>query len=145
MTAPVTIVNPDGFPRPRGYSNGVVAEGRTLHVAGQVGWEADGTFASDDMARQFGRALDHVLTVVAAAGGAADRIVSMTVYVTDLDAYVAARHVLGRIWRERFGRHYPAMALVEVVRLLEPRARVEIQAVAVLAGSGDRSGAGREP
>lgn len=133
MKASVQIVNPDGFPRPRGYSNGVVAEGRTLHVAGQVGWESDGTFASDDVAYQFGRALDHVLAVVAAAGGGADRIVSMTVYVTDLDAYVAARHQLGPIWRDRLGQHYPAMALVQVVRLLEPRARVEIQAVAVLA------------
>lgn len=136
MTAPkqlVTIVSPDGFPRARGYSNGIVADGRTLHVAGQVGWESDGTFATDDMARQFGRALDHVLAVVAAAGGAPEQIVSMTVYVTDLDAYVAAREELGPIWRQRLGRHYPAMALVEVTRLLEPRARVEIQAVAVLA------------
>ena len=126
------IVNPQGFPPARGYSNGILTEGRTLYVAGQVGWEADGSFASDDMAHQFGRALDHVLAVVAAGGGGPEHIAQMTVYVTDLAAYRAARAALGAIWREKLGRHYPAMALVEVSGLLEPRARVEIQAVAVL-------------
>jgi enamine deaminase RidA (YjgF/YER057c/UK114 family) len=129
----VKIVNPEGFPPARGYSNGIVGEGRWLHVAGQIGWELDGTFASDDLTHQFGRALDHVLAVVAAAGGSADRIAQMTVYVTDLDAYRAGRAEIGRHWREKLGKHFPAMALVEVKGLLEPRAKVEIQAVAVLA------------
>ena len=129
------IVNPEGFPPARGYSNGVVAPaGRTLYVAGQVGWELDGSFASDDIAHQFGRALDHVLAVVAAEGGRAGHIAQMTIYVTDVAAYRDARKELGRVWRERLGDHYPAMALVEVRALVEPRARVEIQAVASVPG-----------
>jgi enamine deaminase RidA (YjgF/YER057c/UK114 family) len=129
----VKIVNPKGFPPARGYSNGILAPaGRTLYVAGQIGWEADGTFSSDDMAHQFGRALDNVLAVVAAEGGAAGNIAQLTIYVTDVAAYRDARADLKRIWRERFGQYYPAMALVEVRGLVEPRARVEIQAVAVL-------------
>jgi enamine deaminase RidA (YjgF/YER057c/UK114 family) len=129
----VKIVNPAGFPPARGYSNAILSTGgRTMYVSGQVGWESDGSFASDDMAQQFGRALDHVLAVVAAEGGGAEQIAQMTVYVTDIDAYRAARVELGRIWKEKLGRHYPAMALVEVSRLVEPRARVEIQAIAVL-------------
>ncbi len=127
------IINPKGFPRARGYANGVMAPpGRTLYVAGQVGWEGDGSFSSDDLAHQFGRALDNVLAVVAAEGGAAANVAQMTIYVTDVAAYRDARVELGRVWRERFGQYYPAMALVEVRALVEPRARVEIQAVAVL-------------
>jgi enamine deaminase RidA (YjgF/YER057c/UK114 family) len=133
MSTPrIAVVQPPGYPPPRGYANGVVARGRALHVAGQVGWEPDGRFASDDMAAQFARALDHVLAVVRAAGGAPGDVVSMTVYVTDLDAYRAARRAIGAAWRERFGAHYPAMALVGVAGLLEPAARVEIQATAAL-------------
>jgi enamine deaminase RidA (YjgF/YER057c/UK114 family) len=129
----VKIVNPKGFPPARGYSNGVLAPaGPTLYVAGQVGWETDGTFSSDDLVHQFGRALDNVLAVVAAEGGAATSIAQMTIFVTDVAAYRDARALLGKAWRERFGQYYPAMALVEVRALVEPRARVEIQAVAVL-------------
>lgn len=129
----IETVQPSHWPRPRGYANGMIAHGRTLHVAGQVGWEQDGTFQSDDMAFQFGRALDNVLDVVRAAGGYPEHVVSMTVYVTDLAAYKAAAAAgLGTTWRSRFGRHYPAMALVGVAGLVEERARVEVQAVAVL-------------
>lgn len=127
------IINPKSFPPPRGYSNGIAAPaGQTLYVAGQVGWEADGSFASDDIAHQFGRALDNVLAVVAEAGGGPRNIAQMTIYVTDVGAYRDARAELGRLWRERLGQHYPAMALVEVRALVEPRARLEIQAIAVL-------------
>jgi enamine deaminase RidA (YjgF/YER057c/UK114 family) len=137
----VKIINPKSFPPARGYSNGVLAPaGRTLYVSGQVGWENDGSFASDDMAHQFARALDNVLEVVAAEGGAARDIAQMTVYVTDVAAYRDARRELGRAWRERFGEYYPAMALVEVRGLVEPRARVEIQAVAVLSAAQEASG-----
>ena len=101
-------------------------------MAGQIGWEPDGTFASDELVPQFARALDNVLAVVAAAGGSARSIVSMTVYVTDIAAYRSSVRELGRTWRERMGDHYPAMALVGVTELVEPRARVEIQAVAEL-------------
>jgi enamine deaminase RidA (YjgF/YER057c/UK114 family) len=129
----VKIINPKGFPPARGYSNAVLAPaGKTMYISGQVGWEPDGTFASDELAHQFSRALDNVLAVVAAEGGSARQIAQMTIYVTDVAAYRDARRELGRIWRERFGQYYPAMALVEVRALVEPRARVEIQAVAVL-------------
>lgn len=129
----IQTVQPAHFPRPRGYANGVVSRGRTLHVAGQVGWEHDGTFQSDDLGFQFGRALDHVLDIVRAAGGRPEHVVNMTVYVTDLAAYkAAATSGLGAIWRARFGRHYPAMALVGVAGLVEDGAKVEVQAVAVL-------------
>jgi enamine deaminase RidA (YjgF/YER057c/UK114 family) len=110
----------------------VVASGRTLYVAGQVGWEADETFASDDFAYQFGRALDNVLAVVRAAGGQATDVCKMTVYVTDLAAYRSGLAELGRVWLERMGRRYPAMVLVAVAGLVHPRARVEIEAVASL-------------
>lgn len=127
------IVNPKGFPAARGYSNGILATGtRTMYVAGQIGWESDGSFASDDLVHQFARALDNVLAVVAAEGGGARQITQMTIYVLDVAAYRDARAELGRIWRERFGQYYPAMTLVEVRALVEPRARVEIQATAVL-------------
>jgi enamine deaminase RidA (YjgF/YER057c/UK114 family) len=126
------VLHPAGFPPARGYSNGISARGRTVYVAGQVGWEADGTFATDDLIPQFSRALDSVIAVVRAGGGEPRHIAQMTVYVTDMAAYRAAAPALGPIWRERMGRHYPAMALVAVSALVEPRARVEIQAVAVI-------------
>jgi enamine deaminase RidA (YjgF/YER057c/UK114 family) len=127
------FVQPEGFAAPRGYANGVVARGRTLHVGGQIGWDAQQEFHSEDFAEQFAQALDNVLAVVTAAGGRAQDIASMTIFVTDLDAYRAGAKSLGGIWRERLGKHYPAMALVGVAGLVEPRALVEIQAVAALA------------
>ena len=127
------VVQPEGWPKPRGYANGVVVDsGRVLHVAGQIGWGTDGTFESDELVPQFARALDNVLAVVASAGGGPRSIVSMTVYVTDMPAYRASVRELGRVWRERLGDHYPAMALVGVSVLVEASARVEIQAVAEL-------------
>lgn len=127
-------MNPSDWPRPRGYANGVVCTGRRLHVAGQIGWEPDGSWAATDFLGQFARALDNVLAVVHAAGGAPADVVSMTVYVTDLVAYRSSARELGALWRERFGNHYPAMALVGVAGLVEPRALVEIQAEAALSG-----------
>lgn len=128
----VTGVEVPGWPRPRGYANGTLARGRALHVAGQIGWTAEQRFETDDLIEQFGIALDNVLAVVRAAGGAPWDIAEMTVYVTDLDAYRAGARALGPIWKERMGVHYPAMALVGVAGLVEPRAKVEIQAVAYL-------------
>lgn len=118
--------------RPKGYSNGRIGIGRVLHVAGQVGWNAEEKFESTELGPQFAKALDNVLDVVKAAGGKATDIAEMTVYVTDMDAYRAARKQLGPAWRERLGTHYPAMALVEVKSLLERDAVVEIQAIAYL-------------
>jgi enamine deaminase RidA (YjgF/YER057c/UK114 family) len=120
------------WPAPRGYSNGRVGRGRVLHVAGQVGWTPDGQFVARDVAGQFAQTLDNILAVVRAAGGRVEDIAEMTAYVTDIPAYRAARKQLGPIWRERMGKHFPAMALVGVSALVEPEALIEIQAVAYL-------------
>lgn len=128
----ISAVVVPSWPRPRGYANGVVGTGRVLHVAGQIGWEPDGTFSSSDLIAQFARALDNVLAVVHAAGGMPTDLASMTVYVTEIETYRARAAELGPIWRERLGRHFPAMALVAVSALVEPSAKVEIQAVAHL-------------
>ncbi len=126
------IVQPSDFPRPRGYVNGLVADGPTLYIAGQIGWELDGSFASDELVQQFGRALDHVLAIVAAAGAQPTDLVRMTIYVTDLPAYRNNLREIGAAWRARLGSHFPAMALVGVAGLVEPRAKVEIEATCVL-------------
>jgi len=130
------VVNPTTWPSPKGYANGVVASGRTLYVAGQVGWDSAGVFPSPELASQFGQALDNVLEVVRAAGGAPTDIVRMTVYVTDLPAYRSSLAAIGKAWRARLGKHFPAMALVGVAGLVEPDALVEIEAVAVLEPQG---------
>ncbi|HEY1558262.1 MAG TPA: RidA family protein [Kofleriaceae bacterium] len=116
---------------PRGYADGRIGRGRVLHVAGQVGWKA-GVFEAKDLVGQFAQALDNVLAVLAAAHAHVDDIAEMTIYVTDIAAYRAARKELGPPWRARFGVHFPAMALVAVTALVEPAAVVEIQAVAYL-------------
>jgi enamine deaminase RidA (YjgF/YER057c/UK114 family) len=131
-SATIEVVTVPGWPPPRGYVNGVVARGRRLYVAGQVGWNERQEFDSDGMVDQFGRALDNVLAVVRAAGGGPESVAKMTIYVTDIPAYRGVRKQLGAIWRERFGAHYPAMALVGVTELVEPRAKIEIEAEAVL-------------
>ncbi|WP_437613197.1 RidA family protein [Sorangium sp. So ce834] len=146
MKGGLEIVQPAGWPAPRGYANGVVTRGRTLHVAGQIGWDAaSGQIPSDDLAEQFARALDNVLAVVAAAGGAPGDVARMTVYVTDLEAYRRSRAAIGAAWRARFGKHFPAMALVGVAGLVEPRALVEIEAVAGLVEPGARGEATAAP
>jgi enamine deaminase RidA (YjgF/YER057c/UK114 family) len=126
----MTEVIVPGWPKPIGYANGRVANGRVLHVGGQIGWTPDGKFLVKDLVGQFAQALDNMLAVVKAAGGDASSIAAMTVYVTNMDDYRASRKELGRIWRERLGTHYPAMALVAVAALFEREAVVEIQAVA---------------
>lgn len=127
-----TEVTVPEWPTPKGYANGRIGEGRVLHVAGQIGWLPDGTFAATDLMGQFAQALDNVLAVVRAAGGAPTDVATMTVFVTDVPAYRAQTRALGPIWRERFGKHFPAMALVGTTMLVEPLALVEIQAVAYL-------------
>lgn len=129
---PLEIVNPPQLARPRGYSHGVKGRGEMLFVAGQIGWDAEARIVSSDFVLQFAQALDNVLAVVRAAGGAPEAIARLTVYVTDKAEYVAAASALGAAWRARMGRHYPAMALVEVKSLLEPGAKVEIEATALL-------------
>jgi enamine deaminase RidA (YjgF/YER057c/UK114 family) len=132
MTKELRVVQPEGWPPPRGYQNGVVTRGRLLHVGGQIGWNEKGEFEHDDLVGQFDKALENVVTIVKAAGGEPTDIARMTVYVTDLDAYRGSAKALGAAWRARLGRHFPAMALVGVAGLVEPRAMVEIEAVAVL-------------
>jgi enamine deaminase RidA (YjgF/YER057c/UK114 family) len=126
------VIEVPGWAPPKGYANGIAAQGEVLFVAGQIGWDASGVIPSDDMAIQFAQALDNVIAVVRAAGGAPTDIARMTVYVTDLFAYRASRREIGEAWRARLGKHYPAMALVGVAGLLEPRAKVEIEATAML-------------
>jgi enamine deaminase RidA (YjgF/YER057c/UK114 family) len=125
------VIQPTGWPRPTGYAQGMLATGRLLAVAGQVGAGQDGTLAPGLVA-QFDRALGNVAEVVGAAGGRIEDVVSMTVYVLDRVAYEAARPALGDVWRRRAGRHYPAMTLVEVKGLATEGALVELQALAVL-------------
>jgi enamine deaminase RidA (YjgF/YER057c/UK114 family) len=124
------LVMLDGVP-PRGYADARIGIGRVLHIAGQVGWK-DGVFVAKDLVGQFAQTLDNILAVLKAAHAHVDDIASMTIYVTDIVAYRAARKQLGPIWRERLGSYYPAMALVAVTALVEPEAMVEIQAVAYL-------------
>jgi enamine deaminase RidA (YjgF/YER057c/UK114 family) len=125
-------VQPEDWPRPSGYSNGAMAQGGLLAVAGQIGWNERGEFASDDLVEQAAQALRNVLAVVQAAGGSATDVIRLTWYITDKDAYRAAAAQLGRVYRELFGAHYPAMTLVQVAALLEDRAKVEIEATAVI-------------
>ncbi len=127
-------IQPLGWARPKGYSNGVAAQGRLLFVAGQVGWDprASRPKFPKTFAAQFDQALKNVIDVVRSAGGVPSDVAQMTVYVTDKREYTRALAQVGASWRKRMGRHYPAMALVEVSALVEPQAKVEIQAVAVL-------------
>lgn len=127
-----SIVQPEGWAKPKGYSNGVLADGRVLFVAGQIGWDERCQFESDAFVDQFAKALDNVLAVVRAAGGGPEHIAEMTIFVTDLDAYREAGRALADVWRPRMGKSFPAMALVGVAGLVERRAKVEIQARAVL-------------
>lgn len=131
------IVNPESLGAPKGWNHGVVAAagGRLLFVAGMAGFTGGAAGTPPGFAEQFARALDQVLEVVRAAGGAPEHVARMTVYVTDLERYRAERKRLGELWRERFGRHYPAMALLEVKGLVDVGAMVEIEATAVLPGS----------
>ncbi|MGA9946514.1 MAG: RidA family protein [Candidatus Cybelea sp.] len=125
-------INPRGWPRPSGYSNGIVAEGRYLAISGQIGWNERNELVSDEFLPQARQALQNVMSVVRAAGGEARHLVRLTWYVTDANEYRQSLRELGAAYREIVGTHYPAMALVAVAALLEERAKVEIEATAVL-------------
>ena len=128
----VEIVHPQGWPPAKGYSNGVIGEGRTLFIGGQIGWTKDQQFETDDFVEQAEQAMRNIADVLASAGAAPAAIVRLTWYITDKNAYVAEQRRLGEAYRRVFGRHYPAMTLVQVVALLEDRALVEIEATAVI-------------
>jgi len=123
---------PEGWPLPRGYANGMVAEGRVLVTGGLVGWDENGVFAKGFLP-QLERTFLNIKAVVEAGGGRIEDIVRMTWYVTDMEAYRASLKELGPVYRGVLGRHFPAMAVVQVVSLVEPEALVEIEATAVIA------------
>jgi enamine deaminase RidA (YjgF/YER057c/UK114 family) len=128
------FLQPDGWAPPRGYANGVAAEGRLVFVAGQVGWNARGEFESDDFVAQVEQALANVVAVLRAGSAAPEDLVRMTWYVTDKAAYLARQREVGEAYRRVIGRHFPAMTLVVVAGLLEDRALIEIEATAVVGG-----------
>jgi enamine deaminase RidA (YjgF/YER057c/UK114 family) len=126
------ILLPEGWARPSGYSNGVVAEGRLVFVAGQVGWDTAETVCSDDFVAQVRQALENTLAVLAEAGAGPEHLVRMVWYVTDKNDYLGRLKEVGQVYRDVIGRHYPAMTLVEVSGLVEPGAKVEIETTAVV-------------
>jgi enamine deaminase RidA (YjgF/YER057c/UK114 family) len=125
-------LNPDGWPRPAGYSNVVAAEGRMVFVAGQIGWDENQVFHSDDFAAQVRQALVNTRACLEAAGAGPEHIARMTWYVTDKREYLAALKEVGAAYREVVGKVFPAMALVQVADLVEDRAKVEIETTAVV-------------
>jgi enamine deaminase RidA (YjgF/YER057c/UK114 family) len=125
-------VNPEGWPRPSGYSNGVVAQGRFLAISGQIGWDEKLQLVSNDFLEQACQALSNVVDILTAAGGKPEHLIRLTWYITDKEEYRACLRELGKCYRKIVGEHYPAMALVQVADLLEEGAKVEIEATAVL-------------
>ncbi len=126
------VLLPDGWPRPKGYANGIAAEGRMVFVAGQIGWNEHGVFEATDFPGQFRQTLLNTLAVLKAGGARPDQVVRMTWYVTDKQAYLASLREIGAIWRELFGAWYPAMAVVQVAGLIEDAALIEIETTAVV-------------
>ena len=134
------ILQPLGWAQPRGYANGVAAEGRWVFVAGQIGWNAAGLIETDDFVAQVRQTLENVVAVLAEAGAAPADLARMTWYITDKAEYRAAAREIGRVYREVIGAHYPAMTLVQVAALLEDRAKVEIEATAVIPAREQKEG-----
>jgi enamine deaminase RidA (YjgF/YER057c/UK114 family) len=126
------ILRPPGWAAPKGYSNGIVARGAVVFIGGQIGWNAEQRFESDDFVSQARQALRNIVAVLAEAGGRPEHIARMTWYVVDKREYAANHRALGLAYREIIGRHYPAMTAVEVSALIEDRARVEVEATAVI-------------
>ena len=126
------VLQPEGWAKPVGYANGVSARGRTVFVGGQIGWNAQSRFETDDFVEQVRLALQNVVAVLREAEARPEHITSMTWYFVDKSEYLANLKALGKVYREVIGRTYPAMAAVQVVSLVEDRARVEIQAIAVV-------------
>jgi enamine deaminase RidA (YjgF/YER057c/UK114 family) len=128
------LINPESLGTPRGYSNGVLTDagGRLLFVAGQIGWDETQTIVGDDFVVQFDRALANVMRVVAEAGGNAQQVARLVIYVTNKGEYIEQREEIGKCYRAHLGKHFPAMVLVEVKSLLDDKAKVEIEALAVI-------------
>lgn len=126
------IIHPQGWPAAKGYSNGMAAEGKVIFVGGQIGWTKDQTFETDDFVEQAEQAMRNIVDILASAGAETTDLVRLTWFITDKKIYVAEQKRLGEAYRRVFGRHYPAMTLVQVVALLKDRALVEIEATAVI-------------
>ena len=126
-----SMVQPEGWQRPKGYANGMLAEGRILVTGGVIGWDEQGVFAPD-FAGQAARVFANIRAILAAGGAGPEHLVRLTRYVVDMDEYTSKLRAIGRSYREIFGSHYPAMAVVQVVRLVEAAARLEFEATAVL-------------
>ena len=129
-----TFINPESLGAPRGYSNGVLTEagGRLLFIAGQIAWDAQQQIVSDDLVEQFDRALENLIAVVEEAGGRREQVARLIIYVTNKSEYRARVKEIGESYRRRMGKHFPAMVLVEIRSLLEDRAKIEIEGVAVV-------------
>jgi enamine deaminase RidA (YjgF/YER057c/UK114 family) len=136
MTSPHDVLHPKSWKPALGYSNGIAAEGRMIFTGGMVGWTGDQRFESDDFVDQVRQAMQNIVAVLAEGGAGPEHIVRLTWYVTDKHEYLSRLKELGRAYREVLGRHYPAMALVQVVALVEDRAKVEIEATAVIPHAG---------
>ena len=130
--SPHQFLQPPGWKRAKGYANGVVAEGRTVYLGGMIGWNGQQQFETDDFVGQFRQCLQNIVDVLAEAGAGPEHLTRMTWYVTDKRAYLDSLKDLGRVYRKHLGRNFPAMALVQVVALVEDRAKVEIEATAVI-------------
>ncbi|EJN09266.1 putative translation initiation inhibitor, yjgF family [Bradyrhizobium sp. YR681] len=130
-TRGLQVLQPSGWPQPKGYSNGIMAEGRLVVTGGVVGWDVTGRFA-DGFVAQVRLALENIAAILAEGGARPEHLVRLTWYVVDMDEYVSNLKALGKVYRDVIGAHYPSMALVQVVRLVETSARVEIEATAVV-------------
>jgi|ERR1700681_814186 len=128
----MTILQPAGWPRPKGFACGVSAEGTVVFVSGQIGWDEQGRFTATDVAGQVRQALRNVVTILAEAGARPEHVARMTWYVTDKREYLAAQREIGEAYREVMGRQFPAMSVVAVAALLEDAAKVEIEATAIV-------------
>lgn len=130
---PHKVIHPQGWAPAKGYANGILTEGGTLHIAGQIGWDAQQRFVADDFAGQMRQALMNIRAIVEAAGGAPRDVVRMTWFVTDKRDYLARQPEIGAAYRDVFGRHFPAMSMLVVAGLVEDAALVEIEATAEIA------------
>jgi enamine deaminase RidA (YjgF/YER057c/UK114 family) len=128
----LTILQPEGWAKPKGYANGIAARGRFVFVGGQVGWTGQSKFETDDLVGQVRQTLQNVVAILAEGGAQPHHVTSMTWYFTSKAEYLANLRGIGEVYREVMGRHYPAMAAVQVTALIEDRAKVEIQATAVV-------------
>lgn len=129
----IEALRPEGWPRGQGYANGIVARGRTIFVAGQIGWNpVTSQFETDDFAEQVAQTLKNIVAVLRAGGAEPRHLVRLTWFITDKTAYMSARQKIGEAYREIIGRHFPTMSVVVVSALIEDRARVEIEAIAVI-------------